>query len=507
MDKNIKNIDDLFKEELGAYTEQPPTRVWASLEQKLGAIPPRTGYPFSRWAMIIGGACVTLLLFVTIGIKLNTTDSGIASATQGTSPVATSGGRENAPTANQTTGNSTAPMIGNSSASGSNENPAENANTGQGKTTTDKTQNKRQRQTSGTRHQYGAKTHQYAHNVSQKGGTQPAGMTAENEHPVASSQYEYTTSGPNVPKDPTEKSQWNGTPTNVQQPAEKKNSHPPTNSYAKATAPKPQKPSFKKFFEAGMKFGYETGFSNDASRKGVLSAFVAYNVSPRFAIMLQPGAKAASLAGRQIGKTGTYYKENADSGVNYLGKTSLFIWESGPNGFNDTLTQYNYQYAQSHDSVIKKYNIGGAYTEYELPVLLRYKVSPKLSVYGGANIVLSKMIQVKETSSTYKNITRMVDTFTIGMTQTTPPPTNQVITYNGIPTTSGEVFTYNTSTANELRVGWMFGVSYDCSKRWLVDALIQQANVAPNMQGGYNTNSALSAPYIRLSLGYKLFGK
>jgi hypothetical protein len=50
----------------------------------------------------------------------------------------------------------------------------------------------------------------------------------------------------------------------------------------------------------------------------------------------------------------------------------------------------------------------------------------------------------------------------------------------------------------------MLGVSYEYSKRWLVDALIQQNPANKDIRGGADINVPLSATYFRLSVGYKL---
>jgi hypothetical protein len=57
---------------------------------------------------------------------------------------------------------------------------------------------------------------------------------------------------------------------------------------------------------------------------------------------------------------------------------------------------------------------------------------------------------------------------------------------------------------NMLRVGYMIGLSYEYSQRWLFDALIQHSPLKPDVKDGYNLNSSLSSPYFRLSVGYKL---
>jgi hypothetical protein len=53
-------------------------------------------------------------------------------------------------------------------------------------------------------------------------------------------------------------------------------------------------------------------------------------------------------------------------------------------------------------------------------------------------------------------------------------------------------------------MGYMLGVSYELKKRWMADMVVQQCFTKKNMQGGYNVNGALSMPYIRLTLGYRL---
>jgi hypothetical protein len=58
-----------------------------------------------------------------------------------------------------------------------------------------------------------------------------------------------------------------------------------------------------------------------------------------------------------------------------------------------------------------------------------------------------------------------------------------------------------------LKVGYMAGFSYEFADNWLFDGLVQQGTAPVNNQGGYNINTALSATYFRLTLGYKLTGK
>ena len=63
---------------------------------------------------------------------------------------------------------------------------------------------------------------------------------------------------------------------------------------------------------------------------------------------------------------------------------------------------------------------------------------------------------------------------------------------------------YPSTRVNQIRFGATVGVSYEYSKRWLVDALVQQNPAPRDVKGGYNINTPLSATYFRISVGYKL---
>ena len=70
MEENSKKIDDLFKEELGSYTETPPPAVWGRLEKRLGAVPPPPGRSY-RWLSYFGMISVVLLLSVTVAWQIS----------------------------------------------------------------------------------------------------------------------------------------------------------------------------------------------------------------------------------------------------------------------------------------------------------------------------------------------------------------------------------------------------------------------------------------------------
>ena len=61
MEKNRENIDHLFKQELGSYTETPPAAVWEALEKRLGETRRKRAFPYMRlWYISLVSVIVLL---------------------------------------------------------------------------------------------------------------------------------------------------------------------------------------------------------------------------------------------------------------------------------------------------------------------------------------------------------------------------------------------------------------------------------------------------------------
>jgi hypothetical protein len=257
-------------------------------------------------------------------------------------------------------------------------------------------------------------------------------------------------------------------------------------------------------FELGIKAGYETGFDNDAAKKAVVSPYVQYNLTPKWSVMLQPSVKSAFLSSRIIGAPQSYYKVNNDGKVS-MDSSVIEITDGA--SFVDSLWKRTYTYSQTHDSIVKTSSIGGTYLEFEIPVLLKYNISKNFSVYGGVNIIYGKLISATENTNISQPIIKTAPpTNTIGgYYKPAPTPTiDSVIAYSGNPISSYTGPQYPATNSSLLRCGYMIGFTWQYDKRWLFDALVQQASVPANYQGGYNINSALSSAYLRLTIGYKL---
>ena len=524
MEQQRKSIDDLFREELGGYAETPPSSAWEAFERKLDAAPPKAGGLFDRWSAYIGAACLLLLLSVTVAIKMNNRTPGTIEATTGSNSAndatnrATSG--PGMPAADNSNTKNIADKPGNTSSAEGNNNTRPGGNT----MNTAGITNNNNHNTANTskplirtkNHSKGnRKNNYYAANTKHNTGSSAkttntynsSNTNTENDQPATANVYNSSPAAHNGPSagtedDAAEKKEVKATPDvpKTENPAAPK-------PFAKKEVPnKPSRPPFKNFFEAGVKAGYETGFNNDGSKKGVVSGYVEYHISQKFALMLQPAFKAASLNTHRIGTAQSYYKVNGNGTVK-IDTTPVPII---PGSETPTLMEYDYHYSQTHDSIVKTYSIGGTYTEMDLPVLLKYNITKKLGIYGGVNIVYSKMIGISGHTYTASNLEKTGDTTKFTAYGATPPPTDPIgshISYKGnqYPTNYTSPYTY--STTGQFRACYMVGFSYQCTNRLLLDALIQQTSSTTNTQAGYNTNSALAAPYVRFTVGYKLLTK
>ncbi len=257
---------------------------------------------------------------------------------------------------------------------------------------------------------------------------------------------------------------------------------------------------FARKFEAGLKGGVETGFNARAANKLVVSPYLQYNLNDKFSLLTQPSVKVSHVNGEQVGDTKSYNDNSkgrlteTDSGAVYfvvpVGASSVVI--------RDTLRKYNYAY----DSIVKSYSTGGTYVEVELPLLLQYKIGKGLSVYGGVNSVFSKYTSIKENTGNYTGIFHTITILPAGSAATQPNPAN--LHLPGTPISQYAGPSYPAQKGDLFRMGYMLGFSYEYKKRWLFDALVQQAMVKPNYEAGVNTNAPLAMPYFRLTLGYKL---
>jgi len=267
---------------------------------------------------------------------------------------------------------------------------------------------------------------------------------------------------------------------------------------------KKTKPSFARI-EAGIKTGFESGFTTDAAYKFVVSPYVQFNLSPKVAIMAQPAVKAAMMQSHNLGTPTSYY--NVDGETSHLVLNSQTPDAPTIGTVPDTIGWVSkYTFSQSHDSIVKSNKTGTrTVMQYELPILLKYNLTKKLSVYGGVNLVYSQSVTITESTFTVKNISRSLDTTIATEGHDVPAsPTGLGFNYAGTPYSQYSGPMKPAQTGYQFNVGYMVGFTLTAHDKWLFDALVQQAPARQDVKAGYNINTPLSATYLRLSIGYKL---
>ena len=557
MENSNKNIDDLFRAELGNYAETPPPAVWDHLEKRLSGVPPVTppGLWWPRYFIIIS-ALFVLGFSVTKAVsgalytyaKNTGTAAGIAaSAINSNKTTSQPASRrphllsDNSATTQQRDGNNLSTEPGAKRSAESQMNPVKkpllssNAspflNAGSKAHTTigakNNGSNPADAYTHGTTKQNlrhgrnGAPGNKTVINKKQKSNLHKlmhfASSIAHTKNSLNPGKGKAPVSAFNNESDPADNtadeimpqskpgsvnSQPQATAAEKEQAPEaekkiKKEELPAVKAaVAAATAPIPK----SKMLEAGLKAGYESGLNNSGARITVISPYISYKLPGKLSVMIMPAIKYASVSSRNLTGKESFYKENNDSTATL---NKIPIYEGILLGHMESIT-----YTQSHDTVVKSYSTNGKYRELELPVLLKYAITKNLAAYGGFTLSYSSYVGFTEHTFTGAPV---YDTFTSKNTivlQNHPDlvaaPVNSQIVYSGNPISSYKGPLYAPPAKGLLRMGYMMGFNYQYN-RILLDMLIQQSSVKTDVQGGYNTNAPFSAPYFRITLGYRVF--
>ncbi len=535
-----KHIDDFFREKLGAYTETPPPEVWEDLEKRLDGL----AMPVSYMRLLKHFIIVSLIAVVGISVtksfsggnnilftkwfSSNNQPNGDLNKNVTTTPVATNdkmsqgagvkddknGIQNQFPAENQT---KTDEVTGNN-------NVAENGQNNKNQTSSNQPKHNSSKPVVASAFSTVAnsaikKLDKVSKNKVRKNKTDVktnlgisnnAGSNAV-ESLIAKNVIDSKGGKPGLGEDGNQN---DGTQANLNSSAKKLDvkilpvvaaQDKPKGNAEKNTPKNAEKPAIvlsNPHFEAGVKLGYEKGFSSVSAGKEVFAGYLQYNINSKFSIMAQPGIKYASFDFGKVGSAQKYYRENSDSVTTAYGTVIKKIDVSG--GTLDTVYSTPYNYKQSHDSIVKSYTYKGSYFEFELPILLKYKLNSHLAVYGGVNMIYGQLPSITESTYTQKGIIRSVNDTNSTHGYAAPLALNSVITYSGNEYSSYKGSVYTNSSVSKLMFGYMLGFTYECSNHWLFDALIQQEPASSATKLGNNITNPLNQTYFRLSVGYKL---
>ncbi len=489
MKNTQKHIDDFFREKLGSYSEAPPADAWQELDSKLDTLAPQA-VPTSplRWLGHVGMVSLIAVLGFSLlpqffgGSDNNKETKAANEQTVGKSeissvPVAGQAANTGTPVV---TGTETTGITGNDNGTNNNGNntnnqtivpaaqndeaSAQNGGSGSMKNAAAKEAG------SGSANNNAGKEKATGNSKKQQNsrvapGKKEKGNATNNDRRVAARQDNYNSSldaellqQPIGDKQSSIQNQLNSTSPATTVAAAKpvaalttEKVNLPIENKKEAPVVKKPRPVFDRW-EAGVKGGYERGFGGNAATKYAIAPYLQFNLSPKMAIMVQPAAKYANAPERTIGAVQSYYKVNNDGKVVDNGSYTTIKVDG-----SEVYTEFNgkFRYTQSHDSIVKSNRTGGTYMEYELPILAKYKLSAKASVYGGVNVVYSKLQGVTEHTFTKAGIVRTVDTLMSGRTMPVAPAIEDVITYSGTTFSEYNGPLYPATRENRVRLGAM----------------------------------------------------
>ncbi|MCF8449886.1 MAG: hypothetical protein K9G49_08460 [Taibaiella sp.] len=499
-----KHIDDFFREKLGSYSETPPADAWQDMDKKLDTLVPHVPTSPLRWLGHVGMVSLIAVLGVSLVQKFTgkskNGDSIVKEQTINNIDASTATVAVDNSVAEATT--TSLPEFDNG-----NEESANNATTPTVTTPSSVSDDDYYTEDAGKEYIPGVTRIRDEHIVNEQEAVnnvnQGSGMASGYNSSATLNNIEQTIENERV--NVIDNQVVNSSSNNSVQAA-KNYTNPsvakiiqPSNLVIKESR-NAIKPGFNRW-EAGVKGGYERGFTNADAQKYVIAPYVAFKVSKKVALMIQSGVKYVNSPVRAIGGAQSFYQQNADGKVTDNGTyTSTKVEGSSLQTYYNT----NYRYTQSHDSIVKYNRVGGSYMEYELPVLLRYEIGKKVSVYGGVNMIYSQVKGISEHTYTKSGIVKTIDTVITAKTMPTAPAVGDIITYTGTPFSDYNGPLYPATRENQIRLGAMLGFSYKYSDRWLLDALLQKNPAPQDVRGGYNINTPLSSTYFRLSVGYKL---
>lgn len=262
-------------------------------------------------------------------------------------------------------------------------------------------------------------------------------------------------------------------------------------------------------FEGGLKAGYEFNFAFGNANKYVIAPYIQYYFTPDVSFVIQPALKFGKASVGNVTGSSSYYDVKSSSF-----NSSYTIT---PNVASVSTVNYKYEYTQVYDSVLLGYNVGDQQLwDIELPLLLRYNLVPEVAFFAGPTLTYAgRLLQVTEDRMMYSGLTKTITVnhgpYAAPDTTSPPPgpqpvPYSSVMTYNARPISEMEKDKYLNGVTKMFSLGYMAGFSFMLADRLMMDVQFQQRFVSNKKVPVQRFKDVYTQPYIRISLGYRLFG-
>ncbi|MBS1779006.1 MAG: hypothetical protein JST70_06750 [Bacteroidetes bacterium] len=258
----------------------------------------------------------------------------------------------------------------------------------------------------------------------------------------------------------------------------------------------------KKPFDFGAKLGFEKGFGSYQANKLVFAPYLQFKIASNISVIAQPTVKYAMINKNVLNDPQSYYRTGSSSlDSNHTIKKAIDSFAT------DTITRRYYLH-QSHDSIVVTRSIKQkSYIEFELPVLLQFKVSKSFSPYLGVTMSYSTIVNSADDQKTYSGITRNDSVIYAPVSVNAPAPAKpnpgSSFQYNGTPFSQ---YTPGPSSApsSMFRFSYSVGFNYLVNNRLFFD--LMYTKTFSSLTGIQDTRirEIYNQGYLRLSVGYRL---
>ncbi len=255
----------------------------------------------------------------------------------------------------------------------------------------------------------------------------------------------------------------------------------------------------------GLKTGYDLSMNKYSAGNALLGAYLQAHISKRMSVILQPTLKYTNMKRTTLDGTASYY-DVKNSSVTAL----HIITPEGADAQGNPV--YNiirrYFYAQQYDSVVVSKTIRPKqYAEFELPLLLQYRLTKALSITGGVSANFSKLVQAEREESRFKGMMRYDTAVFAKVNESSPAPAIPAIEtrikYNYSPY-ADYLSQQQEDPVNNLRFNYMLGINYALRNGLSFDLLMLSLLGNANYINDNNIKKIYKTPYIRIGVTYKL---
>lgn len=255
----------------------------------------------------------------------------------------------------------------------------------------------------------------------------------------------------------------------------------------------------------GLKTGYDFSMNKYSAGNALLGAYLQAHISKRMSVILQPTLKYTNMKRTTLDGTASYY-DVKNSSVTAL----HIITPEGADAQGNPV--YNiirrYFYAQQYDSVVVSKTIRPKqYAEFELPLLLQYRLTKALSITGGVSANFSRLVQAEREESRFKGMMRYDTAVFAKVNESSPAPAIPAIEtrikYNYSPY-ADYLAQQQEDPVNNLRFNYMLGINYALRNGLSFDLLMLSLLGNANYINDNDIKKIYKTPYIRIGVTYKL---